>query len=88
MCPIETPEGPNIGLISSLSVFAKVNNLGFIETPYRKVVNGKIDINEFKYLSAEEREGKLITQANIERSKDGKILADKIIARLRLTTLL
>ena len=82
LCPIETPEGPNIGLISSLSVFAKVNNLGFIETPYRKVDNGKIDINDFKYLSAEEEEGKLITQANIERSKDGKILADKVIARL------
>ena len=82
LCPIETPEGPNIGLISSLSVFAKVNNLGFIETPYRKVENGKIDINDYKYLSAEEEEGKLITQANIERSKDGKILADKVIARL------
>ena len=81
LCPIETPEGPNIGLISSLSVFAKVNNLGFIETPYRKVVNGIIDTNEYKYLSAEEEEGKLITQANIERSKDGKILADKVIAR-------
>tara|TARA_Y100000816_G_scaffold292384_1_gene287369 strand:+ start:19 stop:3822 length:3804 start_codon:yes stop_codon:yes gene_type:complete len=81
LCPIETPEGPNIGLISSLSVFAKVNNLGFIETPYRKVVNGVIDTNEYKYLSAEEEEGKLITQANIERSKDGKILADKVIAR-------
>ena len=82
LCPIETPEGPNIGLISSLSVFAKVNNLGFIETPYRKVENGKIDINDYKYLSAEEEEGKLITQANIERSKDGKILVDKVIARL------
>ena len=81
LCPIETPEGPNIGLISSLSVFAKVNNLGFIETPYRKVVNGKIDTEEYKYLSAEEEEGKLITQANIARSKDGKILADKVIAR-------
>ncbi len=81
LCPIETPEGPNIGLISSLSVFAKVNNLGFIETPYRKVVNGVIDTNEYKYLSAEEEEGKFITQANIERSKDGKILADKVIAR-------
>ncbi|GIR97822.1 MAG: hypothetical protein CM15mP101_01920 [Flavobacteriaceae bacterium] len=88
LCPIETPEGPNIGLISSLSVFAKVNNLGFIETPYRKVVNGKIDINEYKYLSAEEEEGKLITQANIERSKDGKILADKVIARQEADTLL
>ena len=81
LCPIETPEGPNIGLISSLSVFAKVNNLGFIETPYRKVVNGKIDTEEYKYLSAEEEEGKLITQANIARSKDGKILAEKVIAR-------
>ncbi len=81
LCPIETPEGPNIGLISSLSVFAKVNNLGFIETPYRKVNNGKIDIKNFKYLSAEEEEGMLITQANIERSKDGKILAEKVIAR-------
>ena len=82
LCPIETPEGPNIGLISSLSVFAKVNNLGFIETPYRKVVDGKIDIKNFQYLSAEEEEGKLITQANINRDKDGKILADKVIARL------
>jgi DNA-directed RNA polymerase subunit beta len=82
LCPIETPEGPNIGLISSLSVFAKVNNLGFIETPYREVNDGVIDINNFKYLSAEEEEGKLITQANIEKSKDGKILADKVIARL------
>ena len=82
LCPIETPEGPNIGLISSLSVFAKVNNLGFIETPYRKVVDGKIDIKNYQYLSAEEEEGKLITQANINRDKDGKILADKVIARL------
>ncbi len=82
LCPIETPEGPNIGLISSLSVFAKVNNLGFIETPYREVNDGVIDINNFKYLSAEEEEGKLITQANIEKGKDGKILADKVIARL------
>ena len=82
LCPIETPEGPNIGLISSLSVFAKVNNLGFIETPYREVKNGKIDVNNFKYLSAEEEEGKLITQANIERDEKGNILADKVIARL------
>ena len=82
LCPIETPEGPNIGLISSLSVFAKVNNLGFIETPYRKVVDGKIDIKNYQYLSAEEEEGKLITQANINRDKEGKILADKVIARL------
>ena len=82
LCPIETPEGPNIGLISSLSVFAKVNNLGFIETPYREVDNGKIDLKNFKYLSAEEEEGKYITQANINRDKDGKILDKKVIARL------
>ena len=82
LCPIETPEGPNIGLISSLSVFAKVNNLGFIETPYREVENGKIDLNNVKYLSAEEEEGKFITQANINRDKNGKILDKKVIARL------
>jgi len=82
LCPIETPEGPNIGLISSLSVFAKVNNLGFIETPYREVDNGKIDLDNVKYLSAEEEEGKYITQANINRNKEGKILDKKVIARL------
>ena len=82
LCPIETPEGPNIGLISSLSVFAKVNNLGFIETPYREVEKGKIDLKNVKYLSAEEEEGKYITQANINRDNDGKILDKKVIARL------
>jgi len=82
LCPIETPEGPNIGLISSLSVFAKVNNLGFIETPYREVNGGKIDLKNVKYLSAEEEEGKYITQANINRDKNGKILDSKVIARL------
>jgi len=83
LCPIETPEGPNIGLISSLSVFAKVNNLGFIETPYRKVENGKVDlISEPIYLSAEEEEEKLITQANIPTKKDGTIDADRVIARM------
>ena len=81
LCPIETPEGPNIGLISSLSVFAKINNLGFIETPYRKVSNGKIDLNNALYLSAEEEEDKLIAQANIPFDKNGKITEDKIIAR-------
>ena len=81
LCPIETPEGPNIGLISSLSVFAKVNTLGFIETPYRKVENGKIDLDNPVYLSAEEEEDKLIAQANIPFDKSGKITADKIIAR-------
>ena len=81
LCPIETPEGPNIGLISSLGVFAKVNNLGFIETPYRKVENGKINLKETHYLSAEEEEDQLIAQANINFDKAGKILDEKIIAR-------
>jgi len=83
LCPIETPEGPNIGLISSLSVYAKVNNLGFIETPYRKVNEGKIDLkNEPIYLSAEEEEEKLIAQANIPLTKDGTIDSTKVIARM------
>jgi DNA-directed RNA polymerase subunit beta len=82
MCPIETPEGPNIGLISSLGVFAKVNNLGFIETPYRKVENGVVSLTDMTYLSAEEEEGKLIAQANVEKDKSGKITIDKVIARL------
>jgi len=82
LCPIETPEGPNIGLISSLGVFAKVNNLGFIETPYRKVTEGKINLDETIYLSAEEEESKLIAQANIPFDENGTITADKIIARL------
>ena len=81
LCPIETPEGPNIGLISSLGVFAKVNNLGFIETPYRKVTDGKIDLKETVYLTAEEEESKLIAQANIPFDEGGQITADKIIAR-------
>jgi DNA-directed RNA polymerase subunit beta len=82
LCPIETPEGPNIGLISSLSVFAKINNMGFIETPYRKVKQGKVDLSsEPIYLSAEEEENKLIAQSNINVDKNGKILDSKVIAR-------
>ncbi|REG87597.1 DNA-directed RNA polymerase subunit beta [Winogradskyella sediminis] len=82
LCPIETPEGPNIGLISSLSCFAKVNAMGFIETPYRKVEGGVVDIkNTPTYLSAEEEEDMLIAQATINVDDDGKILADKIISR-------
>ncbi len=83
LCPIETPEGPNIGLISSLSVYAKVNSMGFIETPYRKVENGKIDLTtEPRYLSAEEEEGMLIAQANNPMNDDGTIELDKVIARM------
>lgn len=82
LCPIETPEGPNIGLISSLSVYAKVNNLGFIETPYRDVVDGQIDYEkEPMYLSAEEEEDKKIVQANISQDENGKLIEEKVIAR-------
>jgi DNA-directed RNA polymerase subunit beta len=82
LCPIETPEGPNIGLISSLGVYAKVNGMGFIETPYRKVTKGVVDlVSTPVYLSAEEEEGMMISQANIEMDATGKILADNVIAR-------
>jgi DNA-directed RNA polymerase subunit beta len=81
LCPIETPEGPNIGLISSLSVFAKVNNLGFIETPYRTVENGVVNTKETVYLSAEEEENKLIAQATIPLDENGKITRERVIAR-------
>lgn len=82
LCPIETPEGPNIGLISSLSVYAKVNAMGFIETPYRKVENGVVDIkNTPTYLSAEEEEEMMIAQATVEVDGKGKIQHDKVIAR-------
>ncbi|RKN78328.1 DNA-directed RNA polymerase subunit beta [Ulvibacterium marinum] len=81
LCPIETPEGPNIGLISSLSVFAKVNPMGFLETPYRKVEGGKVNTKEYTYLSAEEEEGMKIAQANIPMKENGTIDSDKVIAR-------
>jgi len=84
LCPIETPEGPNIGLISSLCVFAKVNDLGFISTPYRKVSGGKVDLNnnDVIYLTAEEEEGKVIAQANAVVGDDGYFVNDKVKARL------
>jgi DNA-directed RNA polymerase subunit beta len=83
LCPIETPEGPNIGLISSLAVYAKVNSLGFLETPYRKVQDGVIDLETApKYLSAEEEEGLKIAQANNPVEGTGKIIDEKIIARM------
>ena len=81
LCPIETPEGPNIGLISSLAVYARVNNLGFIETPYREVKDGKVNLSKIKYLTAEEEENNLIAQANIDIEKNGKITSKKVIAR-------
>ncbi|MGB7393209.1 MAG: DNA-directed RNA polymerase subunit beta, partial [Pricia sp.] len=81
LCPIETPEGPNIGLISSLAVFAKVNPMGFLETPYRKVEDSKVDTKNYAYLSAEEEEGMKIAQANIPLKDNGTIDSEKVIAR-------
>ncbi len=82
LCPIETPEGPNIGLISSLAVYAKVNNLGFIETPYRVVKEGRVDIDNVPvYLSAEEDEGMKIAQSNLDLDLEGNIVLDKVVAR-------
>mgnify|MGYP000744853685 CR=1 FL=1 len=84
LCPIETPEGPNIGLISSLCVYAKINNLGFIETPYRRVANGKVNLNndEVVYMTAEVEEGNIIAQANAPLNDDGTFLNPKVKARL------
>ncbi len=83
LCPIETPEGPNIGLISSLCVFAKINELGFIATPYRKVVNGKVDLSDEGsiYLTAEEEEDKVIAQANAIIDSDGYFITSKVKSR-------
>jgi len=82
LCPIETPEGPNIGLISSLAVYAKVNNLGFIETPYVEVKDGHVDTTQKPiYLSAEEEEGMKIAQSNLELDADGNIVLEKMVAR-------
>ena len=80
LCPIETPEGPNIGLISSLAIHARVNEFGFIETPYRKVHNGKVT-DEIEFLSAEKEEGLIITPASTEVDKSGKISGDRVKAR-------
>ncbi len=83
LCPIETPEGPNIGLISSLCVYAKINDLGFIETPYRVVKDGRVDFSEagLVSLTAEEEEGKIIAQGNAIVDKDGVLSSNKIKAR-------
>ena len=82
LCTIETPEGPNIGLISSLCVYAKVNRLGFIETPYREVKKGKVDLKSKPiYLSAEEEDNKYIAQANADIDKDGNFQNERVISR-------
>ncbi|MEE1174727.1 MAG: DNA-directed RNA polymerase subunit beta [Paludibacteraceae bacterium] len=83
LCPIETPEGPNIGLISSLCVFAKINDLGFIETPYRKVENKTVNLKgeEVVYLTAEEEENKIIAQGNAPLNDDGTFIRTRVKAR-------
>jgi DNA-directed RNA polymerase subunit beta len=81
LCTIETPEGPNIGLISTLCVHAKVNEMGFIETPYRKVNDGKVDMKKLTYLSAEEEDTAKIAQVNIEVDEKGQIVEDKVRSR-------
>ena len=83
LCPIETPEGPNIGLISSLCVYARINDLGFIETPYRKVENGKVDLSSdgWVYMSAEEEENKMVSLAKVKMDDEGNIQDDRIQCR-------
>ena len=81
ICPIETPEGPNIGLITTLASYAKVNKYGFIETPYRKVNNTFIDENDVRYLTADIEKNYIIAQANVKTSPDGEILDEQVIAR-------
>ena len=84
LCPIESPEGPNIGLISSLCTYATINELGFIETPYRKVENGRVDLDNdhVVYLTAEEEEGKLVAQGNAPLNPDGTFKRDVVHCRL------
>ena len=83
LCPIETPEGPNIGLINSLCVFAKINDLGFIETPYRKVENKIVNLNkeDVVYLAAEEEENKIIAQGNAPLNDDGSFIRTRVKSR-------
>jgi len=84
LCPIETPEGPNIGLISSLCIYAKINELGFIETPYRKVTDSKVDISEtgIEYFTAEEEENLTVAQGNAPLNDDGTFIRTKVKSRL------
>ena len=83
LCPIETPEGPNIGLISSMCIYAKINDLGFIETPYRKAKDGVVDLNNdhVVYLSAEDEESNFVAQGNAPLDKDGRFIRTKVKAR-------
>ncbi len=80
MCPIETPEGPNIGLISYLATFAKINKYGFIEAPYRRVVDGKV-LDEVVYMTADQEDEFIVAQANEPLDEDGRFMRRKVIAR-------
>ena len=82
ICPIETPEGPNIGLISSMSTFARINDFGFIETPYRRVENSRVT-EKIDFLTADREENYLVAQANVPIDKDGKFLTDRVAIRYR-----
>ena len=84
LCPIETPEGPNIGLISSLCIYAKINDLGFIETPYRQVIDNKVNLdnNDVVYLTAEEEENLIVAQGNAPLNDDGSFIRKKVKSRL------
>jgi DNA-directed RNA polymerase subunit beta len=81
LCTIETPEGPNIGLISTLCVHAKINSMGFIETPYRKVADGKVNMKELAFLSAEEEDQAKIAQANTTLDEKGNVVEDRVVSR-------
>ncbi len=81
LCTIETPKGPNIGLISTLCVHAKINDMGYIETPYRKVENGKVDMKKLSFLSAEEEDLAKIAQANSQLNEKGELIEEKVVSR-------
>ncbi|QEH61261.1 DNA-directed RNA polymerase subunit beta [Spiroplasma chinense] len=83
ICPIETPEGPNIGLINNLSTYARINKFGFIETPYRKVEKGRVIKGEYEYLTADKEKDFIVAQANIQIAEDGTILDESVVARYR-----
>ena len=85
MCPVETPEGQNIGLINSLAMYARTNEYGFLETPYVKVEKGKV-INQIEYLSAIEEGNFVIAQANADLDKKGKFVDDLVSCRSRMNS--
>src|SRR5208337_1618763 len=87
MCPIETPEGPNVGLIASLSTYARVNDFGFIETPYRKVRDGRVT-DEIEYLTGDEEELHTVAQANAELDGRNRFVAERVAARASMNSVM